>query len=886
MAQTWSGRLAAAWRARFGAPPEHGMDEEMRFHLDMATRRNIERGMSPDEARRRALATFGGVAQQQEAARDEIPGHLFDELRQDLKFAVRTLRRNPGFTTSVVLTLALGIGANTAIFSVVNGVLLRPLPVRDPERLTFIGWDYGTNEPVIAALSLFNLDYLRRNATSFSGLTTYGPAERRLGSGPDAPTLRGMRVGLEFFEALGSTPVIGRGFVAEEQRPGGQHAVVLSDALWKRAFGARRDVVGTQIRLDDSSYTVVGILPPSFRVPGDSPGDTDFIIPLQLAGDPTDRSNDYIAIARLKRDRTHDQALADLAAVSRALAAEYPGPESATSHYRFVKFEDLFVGAALKRILFILLGAVTFVLLISAANAANLLLARAAAREREIVVRTALGAKRGRIVRQLLSEGVVLSSVAGALGLALGMFGVRAILALKPGELPRADEIGLDVRVLAFTAGIVFLTGLVFGLAAAMPAGRLSLSSVLGERASGSVSSQRSRDLLVMSETAFAIVLLAGAGLLLSSFARLRRVDPGFTPENVTAVRFGRMPQGYDRIDAVWQFERQMIERLSSVPGIERVAGLPSFPLERGWNMPVALAGVAESGDGGVEYRWITPEYFETLRIPLVQGRAFTTRDDRHAPRVAMVNAAMAKRFFPAGNALGSRLEIGRYKDHWVSKEFEGTVEIVGVVGDVREIGLNQAPKRTVYVPTPQAQDLVARSPLLIIRANPGTPLRSAVDDAVRNIDPRITMPRLEPMPAIVGASIAEQRFETTVLTMFAGTALVLTALGIFGVVAYGVQQRVREIGVRVALGASSGDLLRLIVGRSLMFVTAGAVIGVAGALALTRFLSGILFGVTASDPLTFALAVGTLLGVAIAASYIPARRATRIDPVRALRLE
>ena len=661
--------------------------------------------------------------------------------------------------------------------------------------------------------------------------------------------------------------------------------MVLSDRLWRSEFSADRRLIGRSILLDGTRYTVIGVAPPDFRVPGVPLESSDIIIPLQLATDPAETGHNYLAIGRIRSDRTLEQALADLDAVARAFHAEHPKLAEAKERFRIAKFQDLYVGP-LKRTLLILLGAVTFVLLISAANAANLLLARAAAREREIVVRTALGANRSRIVRQLLSEGVLLSTIAGAAGLVVGMWGVKAMLALMPRQLPRADEIGLDYRVLAFTAGIVVLTGLVFGLAAVIPAGRLNLASVLGERARGSGTTQRSRDLLVMSETAFAIVLLAGAGLLLTSFARLRSVDPGFSPENVTAVRFGRMPDGYQTIDAIWQFERQLIERIALIPGVDRAAGLPNFPLERGWNMPVSVAGVAESGDGDVEYRWITAGYFETLRIPLVRGRAFTFADDRNSPRVAIINASLAKRFFPDGHALGRHIEIGRYRDQWVGPEFEGTVEIVGIAGDIREITLDREPKRTVFVPIAQAQDRMASSPLLVIRADPATPLRTAVEEAVRSIDPRVTMPRLEPLPGIVGASIAQQRFETTLLTLFAGTALALTAIGIFGVVSYGVQQRVREIGVRVALGASPRDVLRLIVGRSLAFVSTGALIGVLGALALTRFLSTILFGVNAADPLTFALAVTTLLGVALVASYLPARRATRIDPVSALRLE
>jgi putative ABC transport system permease protein len=886
MADNWIVRAMHRARERVSGPtPEREMDEEMRFHLEMATRRNVERGMSPDEAHRQALAAFGGVVQHQESARDDVPGQWLDGARQDFRYAVRTLLRNPGFAVSVVLTLALGIGANTAIFSVVNGVLLRPLPIPEPDKFTFIGWSFGKAGDVIAALSPPEIDYLRRHGSAFSAVTTYRTSARTLGGVERAESIRGLRIAPQFFDVVGGPPIIGRRFAADEEKPGGPAVVILSDALWRTAFAADRGVIGKQIRLDDSSFTVVGVTPADFRVPGAPPDGIQFIVPLRLVVDPGERGNNYLTLARLKSDRTADQGIADLASLSRGFVAEHPDLAQGAEGYRLTPFKEVYVGG-LQRLLFILLGAVTFVLLIAAANAANLLLARATAREREIIVRTALGGRRSRIVRQLLSEGLVLSAISGVLGTVLAAWSVRVLLALTPSQLPRADEIGLDYRVLAFVAVIVALTGLVFAAAAAMPTARMNLASVLGERSRGSSGRQRSRDVLVMSETAFAIILLAGAGLLISSFAKLRSVDPGFTAENVTAVRFGRMPPSYDRIDAIWEFERQLIDRLSLMPGVQSVAGLPNFPLERGWNIPVALAGVAESGDGGVEFRWVTPAYFETLRIPMARGRGFSLNDDRKSPRVAIVNEAMAKRFFPGREALGGQLEIGRYKDKWMGDEFRGTVEIVGVARDTREIGLNRPPRRTVYIPIAQALDGMAQSPLLVVRATPGTALQKAIEDAVRSIDSRAPMPTLQPMPAIVGASLAEQRFQTTLLTLFAGTALVLTAIGIFGVVSYGVQQRVREIGVRVALGASSGEVLRLIVGRSLKFVVGGAIVGVAGALALTRFLSSILYEVTATDPLTFALAVVTLLGVAFVASYVPARRATRIDPVRALRLE
>jgi predicted permease len=861
------------------------MDEEMRFHLEMATRKNLGRGMTPDEARRRALATFGGVAQHQEAALEAVPGFWVDELRLDLKYSMRTLRRNPGFAIAVVLTLALGLGANTAIFSVVNGVLLRPLPIRDPERLTFVGWNFGKGGPSV--LSPFKIDYVRRHATSFVGLTTYKNVEHNLG-GPTGRVVRGLRIAPEFFAVIGASPVLGRGFTAEEEKPGGPAVVVLSDRLWRNELAADQSILGKQIRLDDSSYTVVGVTPAGFRVPGNLLDDMDFMVPLRLEIDPQEKGHNYLAIGRLSSTRTREQVLADLDAVGRAFVTEHPeiAANGEKEGYRLVAFDELYIGPTLRRTLFVLQGAVAFVLLISAANAASLLLARAATREREITVRAALGAKRSRIVRQLLSEGMVLSVVSGIAGVLLGVWGVRVMLALSPDQLPRADEIGVDYRVLAFSVALVLVTGLVFGLAAALPSGRLSLSSVLGERSRGSTGRRRSRDVLVMTETAFAIVLLAGAGLLISSFARLRNVDPGFAAENVTAVRFGRMPAGYDSVDGVWRFQQQLIERLSAIPGVQSVAGLPNFPLERGWNMTFARSGVAESGDGDVEYRAITPEYFETLRIPLMRGRAFTMNDGANAPRVAIINASLAKKFFPDGDALGGHLDVGRYRNQWFSKAVQEPVEIIGIAADVREVGLDRKPKRTVYVPAAQGMEGLVSRPLLVIRALPGTSLRAPVAEAVRSVDPRVATPELQPMPAIVGASLAHERFQTTLLTLFAGTALALTAIGIFGVVSYGVQQRVREIGVRVALGASSGEVLKLIVGRSLRFVTTGAVIGVLGAFALTRFLTGILYEVKPTDPTTFSAAVMTLLGVAFVASYLPARRATRIDPVRALRLE
>ena len=878
-------RMLAAARERLsGTAPEREMDEEMRFHLEMATRRNVERGMAPDEARRQALATFGGETHHQETAKDGVPGQWLDGFRQDLKYAVRTLRRNKGFAAAVVLTLALGIGANTAIFSVVNGVLLRPLPVPNPHEIVMIGWDFGKGTQN-QTLSAYEYDYLRRHNRSFVGVTTHRMTSRELGEAGQTRMVGGIRVAGDFFRVIGYGPALGRAFADEEYRPGGPSVAILSDALWRTEFAADRSIIGRVIRLEGKPVTVVGVMPTTFRFPGATLANSELLLPYQLDPDPADQGHNYIVMARVRGGVTTAQIQADLEAAKEALRAEHPEIAKATEHYLLMDWQEVYVGD-LENTLLIMLGAVAFVLLIAAVNAANLLLARGAAREREIIVRAALGAGRLRIVRQLLGEGLVLSGIAGTLGLVLGMWGVRVLLALMPNELPRVEEIGLDQRVLAFTMGIVLLTTLVFGVAAALPTRRLNLAAALGERMRGSGANRQTRDLLVMSETAFAIVLLAGAGLLITSFAKLRGVDPGFSPENVTAVRFGRMPEGFEKTAVVSAFEQQLIERIEGLPGVERAAGLSNFPLERGYNLPVSITGSTEEAEGAVEWRAITPGYFETLRIRVIRGRVFGPADERNAPKVVIINEAFANRYFPGQDPIGKRLDIGRYKDQWMRDEFREPVQIVGLVADMREIRLDRPGRFTVFVPAPQAQDGMISRPLLVVRSRGDNALRAGIETAVREVDARVAPPTIEMFPRIVSASIAEPRFQATLLSVFAGSALVLTAIGIFGVVSYGVQQRVREIGVRVALGARAADVLRLVVGRSLAFVSAGAEIGVVGAFGLTRFLSGRLYGVTATDPATFAAAVGVLLGVALVASYLPARRAAHIDPVVALRLE
>ena len=877
--------LSELWARVRGTVGRRGLDaemeEEFRFHLEQSTERNLRRGMSAEEARREAARRFGGEERFKEAARDEQRSRWLEGVLQDARYGARSLRRHPGFTVATVLTVALGIGANTAIFSVVDGVLLKPLPFAEPDRVVYLGWQYGSGQG-INALSAYQFAHFRENTDVFEGVTTYRTFESELGAAERGATTRGMRVTEDFLRVVGVVPALGRGFDAAELVENGRDAAVLSDGLWRREFGADPAVLGREIRVGGRSHTIVGVLPPAFRFPG-APDNTELLLPLRLNPDPRDEGLNYTVMARLRRDVSRAAADEALVVASRRLHALVPTPTTEGGSRARVREHRHLHAADLEPVLWIMLGAVGFVLLIACANAANLLLARASARGREIAVRLSIGASRGRIIRQLVTESVLLSLVAGVVGLAIGYVGLRALLALVPGGVPRADEIGLDVRVLGFTFALAALTGLVFGIAGALPASRADVVGALRRTARGMASpGRRSRSVLVVAETALAVVLLAGAGLLLNSFARLRTVDPGFETEGLLTARVTRLPSDLEpERRRAWEID--VLDRVRALSGVSDATLASNFPLERGMNLPMGVEGQPESAQGSVEWRAVSPGYFTTLRVPLVRGRAFGAGDGTNAPRVAIVNESFARQHWPDGGALGQRVEIGRWNGRWISPEFEGAAEIVGVVADIREIGLGREPRATVYVPHAQAPAGMLGPPRLMLRTADAGTLGPQVTAAVRAADPRVPPPVLGTMEGILGDSLAEQRFQALLLGVFALSALLLTAVGLYGVVSFGVNQRSREIGIRMALGARSRSILARVVGEGMLMIGVGAAIGLVAAAWLTRFLSSALFGVSAHDPRTFAAAIAVLLLVGAGAAWLPARRAARVPPATVL---
>jgi len=879
-------RALARWLNR-GDPAdtaERELEDELHFHIEMATARNIRQGLAPDEARRRALLAFGAVEDVKARVRGVRRSRWIDGLAHDFRYAARSLRKHPGFGVAVILTAALGIGGATAIFSVINGVLLRPLPFPDADRIAYVAWNYGDGR-WIGALSATQFNFLREHAAGLEGVTTYRTFGADWGERGSFETVRGLRVSHDFFRVTGMAPVLGRAFTADDQREGAADVVILGHALWRARFGADPGILGGRVPIGETTYTVVGVMPETFRFP-DTPDATDLLVPLHLSPDAAGNGQNWITLARRRAGWNGERAADDLSRVSAALADAFPtGNEAPVGHYRTSSFQEVFVGD-LRTTLWVLLGAVTLVLLIACANGASLVLARSASRQREQAVRAALGAGRLRIARQLLTETLVLSLLAGIIGLAVGQWSLHAMLALAPRSLPRVAEIGLDGRVLAFALAVSTLSGVVFGLSGARLGGRVRLVDTLRSGGRGILGPRRSLELLVMGETAFAVVLLTGAGLLISSFARLRAVDPGFEPAGVLAVRLASLPDRYAGGERIVGFEARVLERIRALPGVEGAAGVSNFPLERGINLPMTIAGRPDEREGSVEWRGITPGYFETLRIPIVRGRAFTAADRAGGPKVAIVNEAFAARYWPDRDPIGERIEIGRWKDEWLGPEFVGGEEIVAVAADVKEIGLGVEARRTVYVPRAQAPGGMLDNPRLVVRAGRPAAAEAAIVEAIRTLDPEVRPPTVRLLDDVVGASIAQPRFQTLLLAIFAGVALALTAFGIYAVIAYSVNRRIPEIGVRLALGSTRGGVLRLVLRRAMVPVGIGLVLGIGAALALTRLLASMLYGITPTDPLTFAAVAAAFLLVGLVAALVPAQRASRVPPTVSLSAE
>ena len=797
-------------------------------------------------------------------------------IRQDIVFALRMLRKSPGFTLAAVLATALGIGANSAIFTVVKQVLLQPLPYPDAGRIVDVN-EYARGRP--SAVSPPNFVDWRAGNRTLSALSAFDEYVLTLAGGAEPARVSAGAVDAHITAVMGVAPLLGRAFSEEDVRPGARKVVILGHDIWQRVYGGDRAILSRQVTLEGEPYEIVGVMPAGY----DFPGNSEVWIPLRFT--PRDlrdsqRGAHFLgAVGRLKPGVTAAQASADLDRIEQAIAQKHPDKVEGYSVAAVPLLSSMVEGV--QRPLLILFGAVAFVLLIACVNVSNLLLARATTRTGEIAVRAALGAGRGRLVRQLLAESVVLSIAGGAAGLLLGSWGVRALMTVAPADLPRADAVQMDATILAFSIGLSIVAGIVFGTAPAIVASRPDLSiflkDVRRDGASGGAR-RRLRGALVAAQVALALILLAGAGLAVRSFDRLTRVDPGFRSANVLTFRVNLPEASYPSLAAHAQFFRDYTERIQQMPGVIAAGAVSIPPVTRsGFGGTFTIFGRPEGDDeGNAQVRSITPGYMEALAIPLRAGRRFTAQDTAAGARVALVSEAAANRFWPGENPVGRQLRLH------VNETVKAPRQIIGVVGDVRTRGMELEPVPVVYVPHvqygPESMTIAVRTAADPMAAVP--PLKAALKD----LDPGVAISRARMLDDLVSANIAEPRFRTLLLTIFALVSLALAAVGLYGVVAFSVNQRRAELGLRIALGADPGDVLRLVLREGMLPVAAGILIGLGGAALLARVMRTLLFGVDALDPVTFA-AVAAMLGmVALVACYVPARRATRVDPAGTLR--
>ncbi len=819
--------------------------------------------------------------------------HLLGALWQDLGYGLRLLRKHPGFTVVAVLTLALGIGANTAIFSLVNATLLRPLPYPNPDQIVMV---WGTNpggfgwrgKTGFSALNF--LDYQEQNQV-FAHLATFNDADFTL-TGVDNPErIRGARVTAAFFSVLEVKPMLGRTLLPEEEQAGQDRVVVLSYGLWQRRFGSDPKMIGQTIRLDATSYTVVGVLPQSFdfTIPEFS-GSKDLWIPAVIPRNERRGSKYLSVIARLKPGVTLRQAQADLDAITNRLTQEY-GSEMGKFGTKLVLLHEEIVGDT-RPVLWLLFGAVGLVLLIACANVANLQLARASTRQKEIAIRAALGASRGRVLRQLLTESVLLAVIGGTLGILLASLGIRLLTGLGPAGIPHGTVVTIDSVVLVYSLVLSLVTGILFGLAPALQSAPTQLSASLkegGKISASSSSGGRLRNLLTISEVALSMILLIGAGLLIRSFVRLLQVNPGFETRNILTVRLTLPRYAYPEAATQAAFYAQLMEHVKALPGVIAAGATSDLPPTKGSHSSnISIEGQppidSSSAALAVQQRLATPDYFRVMGIPLIAGRAFSEADTSSTSPVVVINQAFARRFFPNENPINQHLKFGSAEgsNPWLT--------IVGVVGDVRGSGVDKQPNSEMYLSSEQHKFLPS-NPLpqmyLVVRTtNDPSSLAAAVLGAVRALDKDLPLPQARTMEDFLAASIAERRSNMLLLGMFAVIAMILAGVGIYGVISYSVAQRTHEIGVRVALGAQSRDVLALVVGNGMRLALMVIAIGLGGAVALTRWMANLLFGVTPTDVATFAAVSVALMIVAFVACYVPARRATKVDPMVALRCE
>jgi putative ABC transport system permease protein len=796
------------------------------------------------------------------------------------------LGKSPGFTAMAVLALALGIGANSAIFSVVNTVLLRPLPYKDPDRLVMV-W-YHVPQKGLKQFSASPLDFIdwRDQSQVFEQMAAFDSLSFNLTGKEEPERIEGARVSASLFPLLGVKAALGRTFLAEEEQPGHERVVILSHGLWQRRFGADPGFIGQTLTLNGSSYTVVGILPASFKFPDKEELWTPLAFNPEQLIESARGGRSLLVIGRLKPAVTLRQGQTEMSTIARRLEQRYPVTNTGWGIHLVPLHEQEVEEYRLA--LLILLGVVGFVLLIACANVANLLLARAATRQKEIAIRTALGATRRHVIRQLLTESLLLAGLGGALGLLLALWGIDLLVAVCPADMPRVQEVRLDGHVLGFTLLVSLLAGVIFGLAPAFQASQPDLNQSLKEggwKSRALPGRHRIRNLLVVGEVALALVLLIGAGLMIKSFLRVRSVHLGFNPEHVLTMQIALPPSQYAAGHPVSAFYRQLLARIEELPGVQSVGAVTVLPLSGDVSATsFTIEGRPPLPTGEfllANYRAISPHYFRTMGIPLLQGRDVAERDGEAAPTVVVINQTMAQRFWPGEQPLGKRLRL-KVKGQQIS------CEIVGVVGDVKYAELNA--KATPEIYWPYAQNLrpgyTSNMTLVVRTASDPVSMAAAVRSQVQAVDRNQPVFNIKTMEQYVVQAVASWRGATLLLSLFAALALVLAAVGIYSVMSYSVTQRTHEIGVRMALGAEPRDVLRLVVGQGMMLTLIGVIAGLAAAFALTRVMSEMLYGVSPTDPTTFAAIALLLAAVALMASYIPARRATKVDPMVALRYE
>jgi predicted permease len=865
---------------------ERDMADELRFHLEQRTETLMRTGASRDEAARRARVEFGAIEAYKDRCRDERGWRIGDELRGDARYAWRMLRKNPGFAFVAIATLAIGIGVNAAIFSIINGVLLRPLPYPEADRLTLI-FESGPQLDGPSSASYFNYLDWRESARSFTQMAAYVGLDANLGLRGEVEHIRGLFGSAELLSVLGTPPALGRTFTSGEDKANGAPVALISYALWQQRYAGSPQAIGQRLTLDADSYTIIGVLPEGFRLRR-----ADVMLPLAQRASPAMQSRELHpgirVIARLKPGVTLAQASTDMEAIAKTLVDRYPKSNTGWSVVLMPLLDDV-IGDA-PQTLFLLLGAVGLVLLIACANVANLLLARAESRRREFAVRVALGAGMARLIRQLVAESVLLSLLGGALGLILATLGTEALLRQLPVTLPRAQDVGVDWRVVAFTFAASLMTGVLFGVAPALHSTRVDVQAAL-KASSRSVMGGRSRmrSLFVVVQLALGLVLLASTGLLLRTLWQLSRVDPGFELHHVTTMRVGLTALASAEPARIRQAFRDITERVGQLPGVEGASTTDLLPLSgndeqlRYWTGPPP----AEVSRAPVALIYVTtPQYFAALKIPLRSGRTFTWDDaNRAAPRV-VIDEVLARRAFPGQDPIGQTISL----------QILGKAEVIGVVGHIKHWGLDTDDRAKVreqmylslaYIPDQFMKLFATAGEVLVIRSTlDPSQLLHAVRGEVQKAAGTAALYDVRSMEDLVSEGTARQRFLTIVLGLFAVIAIMLAGIGVYGVMAYAVSQRVQEIGIRMALGASARQVFDQIVGQGFRLVMVGIVTGLAAAVLATRFLSSMLYGVSATDPLTFGAVAALLVGVALAACAVPALRAVRIEPTTALRQE